>query len=117
MKRCMFVVLSLVVLGCTDNRPSYIIDAAASHFDFDQGVYVTRRMNCYSSVQDVVTEAEGLFIEIYGRSVIEERPWRVTDTNGCYLICGTLPEDMFGGVAQLKVRKSDGFAWVYYHGE
>lgn len=101
----------------SEENSSYIIDADASSFDFDASIYVTRRMKCSANVQEIVTEAERLLIEIYGRSVIEERPWRVTDTNGCYLICGTLPEDMFGGVAQLKVRKNDGFAWVYYHGE
>ena len=103
--------------GCAAERPSYVIDVAADHFDFDQAVYVTRRVDHYSSVEEIVAEAERMLVGIYGKSVIDERPWRVTDFDDCYLINGTLPEGMLGGVAQLKVRKNDGFVWVYYHGK
>ena len=102
---------------CAEERDNYILDADAMHFDFDQDVYVTRKINRYATVQDVVNESERLLMEIYGKDIVEERPWHVMDTNDCYLISGSLPDDMLGGVAQLKVRKRDGFVWVYYHGE
>ena len=74
MNRFVLIVLLAVFVGCDNDKPEYIIDADATGFDFDQGVYVTRRMNRCSSVHEIVAEAERLLIEIYGKSAVDERP-------------------------------------------
>lgn len=117
MNRYVFIAMLAFFFGCSEEGRSYILDADALYFDFDQEVYITRKINRYATVQDIVNESEKLFIEIYGKDIVEERPWHVTETNGFFLVSGELPDNMYGGVAQLKVRKSDGFVWVYYHGE
>ena len=120
--RCRCYLKNGIVHRGTGGRPleqsRYVIDPESLYYDFDQKVYETRKMNCPTGVQHVVEEAERIFIEIYGDEIVNERPWRVTETADFYLVCGSLPNrNMIGGVAQLKVRKQDGYIWVYFHGE
>ena len=118
MKMAVLLVFLVCLLGCRIDRPRYIIDPEALYYDLDQKVYETRKMNCPTGIQHVVEESERIFIEIYGDEIVNERPWRVTETADFYLVCGSLPNrNMIGGVAQLKVRKQDGYIWVYFHGE
>ena len=66
--------------------------------------------------------AERIFIKIYGEEVVKERPWRVAEKDGCYIVTGSMPQSgsgviVLGGVAQLKLQKDDGRVWVFYHGK
>ncbi|MBQ6341298.1 MAG: hypothetical protein IJI36_19340 [Kiritimatiellae bacterium] len=80
-------------------------------------VFKTLVANPCSSPADAARMAEEIFVDIYGKGVLSERPWRVTDTNGCYFVRGTLPVGFLGGVAQLKLEKADGMVWIYLHGK
>lgn len=63
-----------------------------------------------------------IFSKIYGEEVVKERPWRVAEKDGCYVVTGSMPQSgsgviVLGGVAQLKLQKDDGRVWVFYHGK
>ena len=105
----------------TSNRESefadWILDDEVWRLDPKPIVFKTLIVNPCSSPSVAARVAEQIFVDIYGKKVLSERPWRVTDTNGCYFICGTLPKGFVGGVAQLKLKKADGMVWVYLHGK
>jgi len=95
----------------------FVYDPAASHYDHGQKVYKELSDKPCVTPLSAARAAERIFIALYGNEVVSERPWRVTETNGCYLVTGTLPEGFVGGVAQLKLQKANGRVWVHYHGK
>ena len=95
----------------------WILDDKVWWLDPAPKVFKTMTVNPCASPSVAARVAEQIFVDIYGKKVLSERPWRVTDTNGCYFICGTLPKGFVGGVAQLKLKKADGMVWVYLHGK
>ena len=108
----------------TSGRPNresefadWILDDEVWRLDPTPKVFKTMTVNPCASPSVAARVAEQIFVDIYGKKVLSERPWRVTDTNGCYFICGTLPKGFVGGVAQLKLKKADGMVWVYLHGK
>lgn len=98
-------------------RRTFVVDDMALEYDWDQKVYKTLSARPCSTPIEAARIAEGIFFRTYKRNLYSERPWRVTDTNGYYLVTGSLPKGQVGGVSQLKLRKSDGFVWLYYHGK
>ena len=113
-----------VAVQDTSGRPNresefadWILDDEVWWLDPKPIVFKTLIVNPCSSPSVAARVAEQIFVDIYGKKVLSERPWRVTDTNGCYFICGTLPKGFVGGVAQLKLKKADGMVWVYLHGK
>ena len=95
----------------------WILDDKGWWLDPKPKVLKTLTVNPCASPSVAARVAEQIFVDIYGKKVLSERPWRVTETNGCYFICGTLTKGFVGGVAQLKLKKADGMVWVYLHGK
>lgn len=98
-------------------KRNFVMDEGASGYDWDQEVYKTLSARPCSTPVEAARIAEEIFLRTYKKDVYSERPWQVTDTNGHYLVTGSLPKGSCGGVAQIKLRKSDGFVWLYYHGK
>ena len=94
-----------------------VCDPDASMYDHGQKVYKELSDAPCATPLAAARAAERMFVMLYGNEVVSERPWRVTETNGCYLVAGSLPKGCLGGVAQLKLRKDDGRVWVYCHGK
>ena len=109
---------SIGIIGGEDGPTAvWILDDKVWWLDPKPIVFKTLVANPCSSPADAARMAERIFVDIYGKGVLSERPWRVTDTNGCYFVCGTLPDGFLGGVAQLKLEKADGMVWIYLHGK
>ena len=99
---------SIGIIGGEDGPTAvWILDDKVWWLDPKPIVFKTLVANPCSSPADAARMAERIFVDIYGKGVLSERPWRVTDTNGCYFVCGTLPDGFLGGVAQLKLEKAD----------
>lgn len=113
------IMLLLIFVGGCCNRTSFVVDEDAMYFDDGQKVLtVSQADSCVATEQKAAYVAEKLFIDVFGIKVIKERPWRVTSRGEYFLVTGTLPHPLsLGGVAQLKIRKTDGRVWVYYHGK
>ena len=98
-------------------RKTFIVDENAKGYNFEQDVWKTMSVRPCESPLEAAHVAEDICFKHFRKNMYSERPWRVTDSNECYLITGSLPPGHLGGVAQLKIRKSDGFVWLYYHGK
>lgn len=100
-------VLLITLLGGCCNRTSFVVDEEAPYFDEGQEA-VSQADSRVVTEQKAAHVAEQLFIEIFGAKVMEERPWRVSNRGGYFLVTGTLPHPLsLGGVAQMKIRKAD----------
>ncbi len=66
---------------------------------------------------DAIRNAEKIWIEIYGESIKEKRPYKVLfdSKNDIWLVKGTLPVNMFGGVPYILIQKSDGKVLAVWH--
>ncbi|SEO31600.1 NTF2 fold immunity protein [Mucilaginibacter gossypiicola] len=51
--------------------------------------------------------AEAVWLPIYGESIYQERPFTATLNNGVWYVYGCKPDSALGGVAEIKIRKSD----------
>lgn len=63
--------------------------------------------------------AETILIFKYGKRVIGERPWNVSEDNTTFTIIGSLPriKHYFGGVAEIVIQKSDAKVLRCTHGK
>ena len=65
-----------------------------------------------------VAIAEAVLIPIYGSSAIDaEKPFHATVQAGVWIIKGTLPQGLLGGVAVVKLAKKDGRILYVLHGK
>lgn len=71
------------------------------------------------SAQTAKEKAEVFWVEIYGESVKDEKPYEVLfdEENQVWLVGGGLPKDMDGGVACILIKKSDGKVLGVWHGK
>lgn len=65
-----------------------------------------------------IAVAEAVLVPIYGREKIQsERPFHAKLESGTWIVEGTLPEGKEGGVATVKLLKSDGRILSVIHGK
>lgn len=61
--------------------------------------------------------AEAVWIPIYGEQQIKgERPYQASLQNGIWVVVGSLPKGMLGGVARAEISKQDGRIVSVSHG-
>ena len=66
--------------------------------------------------QTAIKIAELILVKIYGKDVLKQRPWNVSLKGDTYEINGTFHEkNAVGGVAEIKISKSDGRILEYLH--
>lgn len=100
----------------------YVLDKGDVEEQFGGKVCKTLTAEPCSTPLAAAQVAERIFIKIYGENIVKERPWRVAEKDGCYIVTGSMPQGgsgviVPGGVAQLKLQKDDGRVWVFYHGK
>ena len=78
---------------------------------------VPAEVNLNLSKEDAVKVAETVLVGIYGKEVLRQRPWRVTESETEFQISGTLAPSSVGGVAEISIRKSDAGVVRYTHGK
>lgn len=65
-----------------------------------------------------IAVAEAVLVPIYGRDKIQsERPFHAKFESGTWMVEGSLPEGREGGVATVKLLKSDGRILFVIHGK
>lgn len=64
---------------------------------------------------------EAFLVAIYGKTVLDERPFKLTSNKETWIMEGTLncggPPTCFGGVALIEFRKKDGAILRVTHGK
>lgn len=59
-----------------------------------------------------------VWIPIYGKETIEtEKPYHATLKNGVWIVTGSLPNEMDGGVAEAQILQKDGKVLKVIHGK
>lgn len=62
--------------------------------------------------------AEAVLIPIYGeQQVARERPYQASLRNGVWIILGSLPKNVLGGVAKVEISKKNGCVLSVIHGK
>ena len=105
------------MLGCSDSIDIYVIDKNATFCDLSLKTIDLKRYPICSSPDMAAKMAEMVFLKVYGKKVLKERPWHITDMGDSYIVTGSLEEGFIGGVAQLKILKENGAVILYLHGK
>lgn len=61
--------------------------------------------------------AEAIWLPIYGEKVYGQKPYDVSLSNGVWIVKGTLPKGMRGGVAYIEINKKDCRVLKVIHGK
>lgn len=61
--------------------------------------------------------AEKVFVEIYGKSVVDKKPYRVSfdDESQVWLVQGNISKHNIGGIPNILIQKSDGKVLAIWH--
>ena len=89
--------------------PSIVVDSISDMFIENIKLNVT--------IDLAIKIAEPILIHLYGKKIINQRPWRVKEEEDFIIINGTLDPKKLGGTAQIKIRKSNGQILGYGHGQ
>lgn len=71
-------------------------------------------------VQDSETAikiAEAVWLDIYGETIYDEKPFDAVLENDVWTVSGTLPIFALGGTAVIKISKQDGRILEVHHGK
>ncbi len=71
-----------------------------------QGGYIPGN-GCVPDKETALKIAEAIWLPIYGKSVLNEKPYTVDLENGIWSVTGTLKEGYDGGVAHIQIQKID----------
>ena len=78
----------------------------------EKNMYIDLNINKETAIKI----AELILVKIYGKDVLKQRPWNVSLKGDTYEINGTFHEkNADGGVAEIKISKSDGRILEYLH--
>ena len=61
--------------------------------------------------------AEAIWLPIYGEGIYDKRPFMAGLEKGIWIVYGTLPKGMKGGVPVIEISKSDGKILRISHGK
>ncbi len=61
--------------------------------------------------------AEAVWVPIYGKDIYNQKPFVATLKDTVWIVQGSLPEDMAGGVAYIEIQKRDGKVLKVTHGK
>jgi hypothetical protein len=67
----------------------------------------SERVDYVPNEETAVKIAEAILYSIYGENIYQQRPFIVTLDNEVWIVEGSLPEGMKGGVAYIEIRKKD----------
>ena len=70
-----------------------------------------------SGKTDAVKKAEIILVKIYGKQVKKERPYQIfyDEEAGVWLVQGSLPSNMHGGVAKIIIENNTGKVLAVWH--
>ena len=57
--------------------------------------------------ETAIKVAEAIWLPIYGDGIYEERPFKAELDNGIWIVEGSLPSGMMGGVLYIEIQKKD----------
>ena len=128
MKKAVIVILAVAVLA--------VVGASVIPIAYDQSVFSKVRpfdvddyqefidtfpsnecLGKLSGKTDAVKKAEIILVKIYGKQVKKERPYQIfyDEEAGVWLVQGSLPSNMKGGVANIIIENDTGKVLAVWH--
>ena len=85
--------------------------------DFIERFPSEKILGSIDSAQTVKEKAETIWLDIYGNSVKDKKPYNVffDEQNQVWLVQGTLQKNCDGGVPHILIQKSDGKVLAVWH--
>ena len=127
-KKKMFLVVAIVILvACIVGGVFMIIIKNKSPqiktFNLSEYQYFIDNFSsedCLGSIFDskeLLKKVESIWIKKFGERVKAEKPYQIfyDEQNGVWLVQGTLPADMMGGVANIIVENNTGKVLALWH--
>lgn len=68
---------------------------------------VNENMDYVPNEETAIKVAEAILYPIYGEKIYKQKPFVVVLNNDVWIIKGSLPKGMLGGVAYIEIQKSD----------
>ena len=104
---CILSILSVFLLS------TQYIDAKENA---DESKTTNTVINLKLKKDTVVKIAEIILEDVYGKRVLNEKPWIITETRDAYKIVGTMRYSV-GGIAEIVISKADGRVEKCIHGK
>lgn len=117
------VIISVVITALVVSRDNNEEENVIGTFDLNdysdtiEKFKSDKYVNKSTDAESVKAEAEKIWIEIYGDDIIDQRPYKVSfdDENKTWLVEGTIPKNVDGGVAYILIEKDTGKVLAVWH--
>ena len=73
--------------------------------------------DCVPNAETAIKVAEAIWLPIYGEGIYEKKPFKAELDNGIWIVKGSLPIGMKGGVPYMEIRKKDCKVLKITHGK
>ena len=77
----------------------------------------SENMNYVPDEKTAIKVAEAILYPIYGEKIYKQRPFTAILSNDVWIVKGSLPKGMLGGVAYIEIQKSDCRVLEVTHGK
>lgn len=73
----------------------------------DEAIRDSRQVDLNLDQESAVQIAEIILVKVYGKHVLNQRPWQAEKTGKVFKISGTMPKNHYGGVARIEINQSN----------
>jgi len=81
----------------------------------DRTFFSSREDGFVPDAATAIKVAEAVWLPIYGTGIDDSRPFQAALEDGVWVVTGTLPEGMYGGVPHAYIRRHDGKVLQVFH--
>lgn len=115
-----FIIVSLIFIASASifaEQPKKKVQPVYEHDDYTGlDFYTSDNKDFVNDSETAIQIAVAIWSAVYGKEKIEkEKPYKAYEHDGFWYVNGSLPENMVGGVAYIKIRKKDGAVMGYIH--
>ncbi len=120
-------ILIFILVGCgfreTETTGAFHLEYYNNEIDYYTNNFpkegVPETLGFIDSPETAKEKAEAVWIGIYGEDIKSKKPYKVSfdGKNQVWLVQGSLPTYMLGGVPNILIQKADGRILAIWHGK
>ena len=114
----LITLIGVVIILIIKNRAPDVKSFDVSQYQYYIDTYPSdKSVGSILDAKDVIVKAENFWIEKYGNGVKKKKPYQVfyDEKNGVWLVKGSLPPNMDGGVPHILIENSTGDVLAVWH--
>lgn len=118
---CIFLILALIVFGVYMfffQKNNTIETFKLEDYDYYIEKFPSEEiLGPTNSIKDAKSKAESVWIEKYGEGTKKKKPYSVffDEETKVWLVQGSLPKNLVGGIPYILIRQSDGKVLAVWH--